>query len=182
MSIEPGTYGLGPESGSLSVRTGRRGAIAKAGHDLLIEVGAWGATVQLAADPGQSVLELTADSRSMRVVDGSGGMKALDEDDKSGIAQTIEEEVLKGTAIVFRSTSVTAPGDGQLRVRGDLELAGGINPVEFDLRVADDGRLTGSALVKQSAWGMKPYTALFGTLKVADQVEVSIDAQLGSPT
>src|ERR1700704_4112055 len=155
MSIEPGTYGLGPESGTLSVRTGRRGAIAKAGHDLLIEVGAWGATVQLAPDPAQTVLELTADSRSMRVVEGSGGMKALDDGDRTGIAETIDEEVLKGTPIAFRSRSVSVAGDGRLRVRGDLELAGGINPIEFDLQVADDGRLTGSAVVKQSAWGMK---------------------------
>jgi hypothetical protein len=33
-------------------------------------------------------------------------------------------------------------------------------------------------VVKQSAWGMKPYTTLFGTLKVADDVEVSLDGKL----
>ena len=43
---------------------------------------------------------------------------------------------------------------------------------------AADGRLTGTATVKQTDWGMKPYTALFGTLKVADEVEVAIDAGL----
>ena len=86
--------------------------------------------------------------------------------------------MLKGTAITFRSTAVQSAGDGRLSVQGDLELAGGINPIAFDLDIGDDGRVTGSAVVKQSAWGMKPYTALFGTLKVADEVEVSIDARL----
>ena len=86
--------------------------------------------------------------------------------------------MLKGTAIAFRSTSVQAAGDGRLSVQGDLELAGGSNPVAFELEIADDGHITGSAVVKQSAWGMKPYTALFGTLKVADEVTVSIDARL----
>jgi hypothetical protein len=38
------------------------------------------------------------------------------------------------------------------------------------------------ARVKQSEWGIKPYTALFGALKVADEVEVTIDGQLGSAT
>ena len=33
-------------------------------------------------------------------------------------------------------------------------------------------------MVKQTEWGMKPYTALFGTLKVADEVRVEIDAGL----
>jgi polyisoprenoid-binding protein YceI len=177
MSIEPGTYALGPESGSLTVRTGKGGAAARAGHNLLIEVGAWGATVQLDADPAQSVLELTADSRSLRVLDGTGGMTSLGDDDKSGITQTIDDEVLKGTAIVFRSTSVQSSDDGHLRVEGDLELAGGINPVAFELEL-DDDHVRGTATVRQTAWGMKPYSALFGTLKVADEVEVSIDARL----
>ena len=38
MSLQAGTYRLGPEDGTLRVRTGRSGAAAKAGHDLLIEV------------------------------------------------------------------------------------------------------------------------------------------------
>jgi hypothetical protein len=62
-------------------------------------------------------------------------------------------------------------------VEGDLELAGKHGPVAFELGSAG-GRLTGSATLKQSAWGMKPYSALFGTLKVADEVEIAIDAAL----
>jgi polyisoprenoid-binding protein YceI len=178
MSIEPGTYALGPEDGTLSVHTARTGAIAKAGHDLVIGVDRWGATLELAADPAQSVMELTADSTSFTVLDGTGGMKALDDDDRQGIAQTINEEVLKGTPITFRSTAVRPDGDGRLHVTGDLELAGGSNLIAFDVDIADDGRLTGSATVKQTAWGMKPYSALFGTLKVADEVQVSVDAKL----
>ena len=42
-----------------------------------------------------------------------------------------------------------------------------------------EGRLAGSATLKQSDWGIKPYSALFGTLKVADEVTVSIDANTG---
>jgi polyisoprenoid-binding protein YceI len=181
MSTPPGTYAVGPESGTLTVRTGKGGAAARAGHNLLIEVGTWGATVQLAADPASSVLELTADSHSLRVLDGTGGMTALSDDDKAGITQTIAEEVLKGMPIAFRSTSVQAAGDGRLRVQGDLELAGGNNPIAFELQIADDGTVRGGATVTQTAWGMKPYSALFGTLKVADEVEVAIDARL-TPT
>ena len=38
--------------------------------------------------------------------------------------------------------------------------------------------MTGSAVVTQTEWGMKPYSALFGALKVADEVRVEIDARL----
>jgi polyisoprenoid-binding protein YceI len=180
VSIEPGTYELGPQNGKLSVRTGRRGAIAKVGHDLLIEVGTWQARIEITADPQQTMLELTADSDSLRVREGTGGIQSLGDDERSGIDQTIAEEVLKGTAIAFRSRSVQSGHDGRLSVQGDLELAGAINPIAFELNVGDDGHVSASAVVNQTAWGMKPYTALFGTLKVADEVEVLIDGRLAS--
>jgi polyisoprenoid-binding protein YceI len=63
-------------------------------------------------------------------------------------------------------------------VEGELTLAGSTGPLAFDLAVSDDGRLTGAAVVRQSEWGMKPYSALFGALKVADDVRVEIDAAL----
>jgi polyisoprenoid-binding protein YceI len=178
MAIQPGTYELGPQDGKLVVRTGKGGAASKAGHNLVIEVERWGATVQFAQDPAQSVLELNADSTSFRVLDGTGGVKSLDAGDKDGIAQTINQEVLKGTSIAFKSTAVRPDGDDQLHVTGDLELANGVNLIAFDISVSDDGRLTGRATVKQTEWGMKPYSALFGTLKVTDEVGVEIDAKL----
>lgn len=178
MSIEPGTYALGPQNGTLSVRTGRRGAIAKVGHDLLIEVSAWGATVQIADDVGESVLELEADSNSLRVREGTGGLQKLGEDERSGIEETILKEVLKGTEIVFRSRSVAAKDDGHLSVEGELEMMRASNPVTLELRLDDNGHVTGSATITQSTWGMKPYTTLFGTLKVADDVQVLVDGTL----
>ena len=82
MPIQPGTYELGPADGTLSVRTSRTGAAAKAGHDLRMEVGSWSATIALAEDPAQTTMRLSADSRSLRVLEGTGGMSALDEDDR----------------------------------------------------------------------------------------------------
>ena len=158
---------LGPDNARLTVRTGRAGAAAKAGHDLLIEVTRWHGKL----DDG--AVELEADSRSLRVLEGSGGISPLDDDDKAGITQTIDEEILKGTPIVFRSSSVHPRGGG-LEVRGDLELAGARRPVDFMLDVGGDGSVAGSAQLKQTDWGIKPFSALFGTLKVADVVEVKV--------
>lgn len=160
---------FGPENSTLTVKTKRTGAASKAGHDLLLEVTSWSATLDQDADPA---LTLTADSGSLRVLEGSGGIQALGDDDKAGIEQTIEEEVLMGTPIEFRSTAV----DGR-RLEGELELAGQRHPISFELAGDEDGRLTGSATFKQSDWGMKPYSALFGTLKVADEVEVAFETR-----
>jgi hypothetical protein len=167
---------FGPDNASLTVRTGRTGAAAKAGHDLLIEVCSWEATLDVDAQPA---LVLTADSRSCRVLDGTGGIQALGDDDKSSIVETIEKEVLKGTPIAFRSTAIRRGADGRsLAVEGELELRGKPAPARFELALDGDGRLSGVATVKQTDWGIKPYSTLFGTLKVADEVQIAIEAKL----
>jgi hypothetical protein len=175
MAISAGSHTLGPDSGTLSVRTGKGGAAAKAGHNLLIEVTAWSATLTVGE---RTTLELTADPRSLKVIEGTGGMTSLGADDRAGIEQTINDEVLNGAPIAFRSTAVEGADSDRMRVSGELELASRRHPVSFELAVTDDGRLTGSAIVKQSDFGMKPYSALFGTLKVLDEVTVEVAVQL----
>ncbi len=175
MSPQAGTYALGPADGTLLVKTRKGGAAAKAGHDLTLEVTAWSATLQV-GEP--SSINLTADARSLRVRAGKGGVMPLGDDDRQSIRQSIDEEVLKRTPIEFRSTSVEISRDGRVLVAGELELSGRTAPIEFELSAGENGRLTGSAIVKQTAWGMKPFTILFGTLKVLDEVQVAIDVGL----
>ena len=179
MSIPSGKYKLGPEHAKLMVRTGKGGAAAKAGHNLSIHVRSWSAELNLADDPAQSSLTLDADSRSLIVVDGTGGIQALGDDDKVGITRTIDDEVLKGGTVQFRSTSVTpSPNDGPIVVTGELELLGRTAPLSFELQAGDDGHIAGTATIKQTDWGIKPYSALFGTLKVLDEVDVVVDGWL----
>jgi polyisoprenoid-binding protein YceI len=178
VTIPAGTYRLGPADGTLSVRTKRTGAAAKAGHNLVLHVTAWEATLAIAADPAASSLELTADGASLRVIEGTGGMQALGDDDKANIEQTIDDEVLKAQSVVFRSRAVQAGDGGGLAVQGDLSLLGETRPLAFDVAASAGGALSCVAVIKQTDWGMKPYSALFGTLKVVDEVEVSIDARL----
>jgi len=167
MAIPPGSYTLGPADGTLTVRTGKAGAAAKAGHNLVIEVTRWEAALEVGKGGGGSVA-LTADPRSLAVRSGSGGMGALGDEEKASIAQSIDDDVLKGGTIAFRSSAVVeAPGG--LRVQGDLDLLGATRPVSFDL-AGGSARVT----IKQSEWGIKPYTALFGTLKVADELTVEL--------
>jgi superoxide dismutase, Fe-Mn family len=119
------------------------------------------------------------DSTSLRVREGTGGMQALTGDDKANIEQTINDEVLLRTPIQFRSTSAELD-DRRLGVEGELTLMGQTHPLSFELAVDGGTRLRGSVVVKQSEWGMTPYTALFGALTVTDEVEVGIDVALAA--
>ena len=171
--IEPGTHRFGPSNATLSVQTRRGGAAAKAGHDLTLHVTAWEGTLTVGDDGAPAGAELSADATSLRVQAGTGGMKALDDADKANIHQTIDDEVLERRDIAFRSTSVQGG-----RVEGELTLGDTTRPLALDLTVDGDGAVSGHATVKQSDWGMKPYSALFGTLKVLDEVEVALEGQL----
>ena len=111
MSIQAGTHRLGPDNATLSVHTARTGAAAKAGHDLVMHVTAWEATLELADDPAGTSMELSADATSLRVQKGTGGIQALGDEEKASIHQTIDDEVLKRQDISFRSTAVQ--GDGE---------------------------------------------------------------------
>jgi hypothetical protein len=144
----------GPHNATLTVHTGRGGAAAKAGHDLTLLVERWSATL----DDGALTFE--ADSSSLRVLEGRGGISPLGDEEKAAIKQTIDEEILKGTPIAFRD--------------GRLTLNGVTRPVGFSFDGAE-----GRAEVRQSDFGIKPYSALFGTLKVADVVEVKVRSSDG---
>jgi polyisoprenoid-binding protein YceI len=178
MPIGPGTYVFGPDSATLLVKTKKGGAAAKAGHDLEIEVTRWNAKLELGEHPEAT---LTADASSFKVVQGTGGVSPLGAEEKAAIPKTIDAEVLKGTPIEFHSNRVAVDrGRHTVDVEGNLQLFGTQRPIAFKLNVGFDGRLAGSAQVKQSDWGIEPYTALFGTLRVADDVEVAIRAKTGS--
>jgi hypothetical protein len=160
------THTLGPDNASLQVHTKRQGVAAKVGHDLVIEVGSWEATLTTSEPPS---FELTADSTSLRIVEGNGGMKPLSDKDRGEIRKNIDAKILKQQPIKCRST-----GAGQ----GELELVGTTRPVPLSLDIGADGQFTGSATVVQSEWGIKPYTGLMGALKVADPVEIRVEGRL----
>jgi polyisoprenoid-binding protein YceI len=176
MAIQAGNYKLGPDNATLRVKTGRSGAAAKAGHNLVIEVKSWEATLTVADDPSASSVELSADPTSLHVIEGTGGAQKLGDDDKADIRKTIDKDVLKKKDIAFASSSV-AEADGGLTVAGDLTMGGQSKPVEFVVS-ANDGTVAGTATVKQSDWGIKPYSALFGALKVNDEVTVEVEGSL----
>jgi polyisoprenoid-binding protein YceI len=180
MSVRSGTHQLGPAQATLQVHTKRGGAAAKAGHDLVIEVGAWQATLTVGEEAADSSVELGADSASLRVTEGSGGMQALGDEDRANIEQTINDEVLEGREISFRSTSAE-PTEGGIRLEGELAIGDASRPIGFDLAVGEGGEIGARAVVKQSDWGIEPYTALFGALKVEDELAVVLDGHLPDP-
>jgi polyisoprenoid-binding protein YceI len=179
MRVNAGTHELGPDTASLTVKTYREGLAAKAGHDLIIDVRQWGATLEVGEDLSQSSLQLHADARSLYPREGLRGIKPLTDKDREEIRKNIDEKVLGGEPISFRSSAVeSADGGGRLSVRGELSIHGQSRPASFELSVGADGHVTGTAPLVQSEWGIKPYRGLMGALKVRDSLEVVFEGIL----
>jgi polyisoprenoid-binding protein YceI len=181
VSLAAGIHELGPDTASLVVKTYREGLAAKAGHDLIIEVREWGATLEVGVDPSHSSLQLKADARSLYPREGLRGVKPLTDKDRDEIRKNINQKVLGGEPISFRSTAVeAADGGGRLSVRGELTIRGRSRPAGFELSVGADGHVTGTAQLVQSEWGIKPYRGLIGALRVRDSLEVVFDGVLAT--
>jgi hypothetical protein len=169
MSIPEGTHNIGPSNGSLKVKTGKEGAAAKMGHDLVIGVNSWEATIEGGDSPS---IKLTADPGSLEVIEGSGGAKPLGDKDKADIKKSIGGKVLGSSQISFTSSEVT---DGS--ASGDLSIAGKSSSVSVPLNVSGD-TISGSLTLSQKDFGIKQFSAMMGALKVKDQVTVEFEGKL----
>ena len=180
MAIADGSYTLGPGSGQLLIKTSRTGLGARAGHDLTIEVTRWQGEVTVdSADVARSSVSVEVDVGSFEVRTGTGGVKPLTDADRAEIKKTIGEKILhtgQHPAITFRSTRV-AGTPGSFSIDGDLTITGRTQPVTVHGRLADD-RVQGSAAVVQSQWGIRPYTAFFGALKLSDEVTIEFNIRV----
>ena len=160
---------IGPDNGRLLLRTGRRGLAAQAGHDLVIEVTRWSGEVS------ETSVTVTAETGSLRVIEGKGGAISLSERDKREIAATARK-ILQADhqpEITFTSTKVTAD-----LVEGTLTILGRDRPFQLKVVQPGENRYRGTGTVVQSEYGIKPYTAMFGALKLADPVAVEAEVDL----
>ena len=168
----PGSYSFGPHNGRLLVKTYREGFAKAIGHDLVIEVGQWSASVTVAEDPSETAITARADVDSLNPVEGVGGVKPLTDADKAEIKKSIRK-VLTSPDISFESTSVKVAGNSAT-VSGDLTIMGRSEAVDVQM-TESGGKVKGTFSVLQSRWGIKPFTAALGALKVADRVDVEFE-------
>ena len=107
-------------------------------------------------------------------------MQALGDDDKADIRKTIDKDVLKKKDISF-ARPASPPTATASRSAATSRWAARASRSTFTL-TGDGGSINGSATVKQNDWGIKPYSALFGALKVNDEVTVEVEGSVGVRT
>jgi polyisoprenoid-binding protein YceI len=157
------------------VFTFKEGLLSAVAHDLAIRV----TSFSIDADAAARRVEATFDARSLRVVsamrDGSPDPRALSDADRRKIEQSIVDEVLgaaRSPSIRFTSTSVEPEGDGY-RVAGRLSLHGATRDLSLHAR-REGERLVADVTLHQPDYGVRPYSAMLGALKIKPDVRVRV--------
>lgn len=164
-------------SGTVTIRTAVEGSAARMGHRLVIRVDDWSATVTMTRKKPAAV-SFRAALGSLRVESGSGGVTPLSPVDRQVIlrnaAKTLESK--RYPEVTFQSNALSV-SDGTVEVAGDLTIHGVTRSLEAVLEIAA-GRATASIPVRQSDFGVKPYSLMLGQLRVGDEVIVDLDIEV----
>jgi polyisoprenoid-binding protein YceI len=176
---------LGPEQGRIVVRTTREGVAAKVGHDLEIEFGSWAGELELSDnDPDGARVLVRVKVDSLRVVTGAGGVAALTDGDRQEITRNALK-VLNADRypdIEFHSDKVRPDGDGDGdggELTGTLHIAGSSAPLILQVTATGPRAWRATGTIRQTTFGIKPYKAFLGALRLADEVNIEVD--LGLP-
>ena len=165
------------DSADCRVFTFRDGLLSMMAHDLELRV------THFALDVDEDRRAVTArfDATSLRVVqasrDGRPMPDALGARERAQIERSVGGDVLHAERfpeVVFASTSATERPGG-FAVTGTLTLHGVSRPVDVDVRL-DGDRAVAEARVHQPDFGVKPFTAMLGALKVKPDVVVRVTA------
>jgi polyisoprenoid-binding protein YceI len=182
MPFPPGRYALGPDLGQIRLRTTRAGIASRIGHDLLLAVPSWSGQLTVAADPEGLSLELHLDLGSLAVVAGTGGAATLSGNDRRAIVKNALEvlAVRRYPTATFATTGSVALEAGG-RLLGTLSLHGRTRALPLVVERLAPRAWRGTATVRQSDFGIKPYSAFLGALRLADPVAVEAELALPAP-
>ncbi len=172
-----------PADGRIVVNVYKKGAFSAFAHDHHFDVKEWRAGAELSGgDPSSVSLDVVISAASLRDT-----QQRLSEADRKKVdAQAAGPEVLDAAhhpRIAFRSERVEltpATGAGSTArgtLHGTLTRRGRSVPtdVPFEAERARDGwHVRGTARVKQSDFGIKPFSGFAGTVGVKDELSIEI--------
>ncbi len=177
-----------PASGRIVVHVFKKGLFSGFAHDHHFDVTEWRASADVAdGTPASTSVEVVLSAGSLR-----DRQQRLSEADRRKVdAQAAGPEVLDAAhhpRIEFRSQGVELePGPAEKgehvrgKLHGTLTLRGRSVPavVVFEAdRASDAWRVHGDARVKQSDFGIKPFSGFAGTVGVKDELDVEITLTL----
>jgi polyisoprenoid-binding protein YceI len=162
-------------AGECRLYTLREGALAAVGHDLALRATRWSVDVQREARTVTARVQAASVEVLCARRDGADDPGALSAGDRAKIDRSARGDVLqveRFPEVVFEGRWA---GDDPSAVEGSLTLCGVTRPLTARV-TRSAGRVVCTASVHQPTWGIKPYSAMLGALRV--QAEVTVEWSL----
>lgn len=165
---------LAADAVTCDVFTRREGMLSAAGHDLRVRA----TRAMWTVDAARGELRATIEAAGLRVAcavrGGRDDPDALSAGDREKIDRALHDEVLEARRFPRVEVQATFARDGdRATVRGRVTLHGVEGPFEAVAR-RDGGWWEASCALDQTAFGIRPFTAMLGALKVGRVVELRV--------
>lgn len=173
-------YDLDATESALSVWTYKAGLLSKLAHDLNLRATGW--TSPLTVEDGRFSVRATVPVKGLRVQGQVKGERVvpLKFSDHEEIEKNLRNadvlDAQRFPEIVYVAEGREAAGGSAFTVAGQLTIKGRTVDVPVEVKIEADGdalRVTGEVELAQSAFGIKPFSALMGALKIKDALRVS---------
>jgi polyisoprenoid-binding protein YceI len=128
-------------------------------------------------DASAKTVGLTVDAAKMNVLDPTLTPSRRDTVRAAMIGPQVLD-VAKYPTISFRSTTIDQRNPTHWTITGNLSLHGLMRPVTFQVLRADASHFSGSATIRQTAFGITPIRIAAGTVSVKDDVTVAFEIVL----
>lgn len=154
----------------LHVYTWREGLLARVGHDLRLSARRFA----VGREGDHFVVRVPAEALAVDGAMKDGRLEPMSDKDRHDIEAAMRDEVLQARlypSIQFRGEILGS------HVSGELTLHGQTHPLSVPI-VAATERVRGEVEFAPSRWGIHPYRALLGALRLEDRVGVAFDVAI----
>jgi polyisoprenoid-binding protein YceI len=173
-------YLLDASQGQFTVQAFARGALSVVGHSPTFAVRSYKGAIDFSPDAiASAAVHLTVQADSLDLTD------AVSQKDHVEIESRMRQEVLETAryaTIAFESSEISgdkiAEGWYRLVITGNLLLHGVTKPHRLDAQLRlteDEARVSGDCKLSQSAYRIKPVSALAGMLRLQDELKIAFD-------
>lgn len=178
-------YRVDPQQSRVFLRTGRDGPMKASGHDHVIASADVEGLVLLGGDPQQSRADLRLPLRQLIVDDPAHREKfglepELPKSAIEGTTRNMQDKVLESGRFPWATVSVQVLSVQE--TQADLDVSVTVHGTTFDYRVPATLKagpealaVSGSMTVGHGDFGLTPFSAVGGLLRVAEDIEVVFD-------
>jgi polyisoprenoid-binding protein YceI len=181
-------YRLSSADSSLHILVYRGGTLASLGHNHVMSSKSVAGFVWLHSnlqasgfDLAMPVNDLIVDDNAARQAEGADFPPNVPDDAKAGTQRNmLSEAVLDGAhypRVTLRSISVSGSKDNPV-IRASIAVKGQAREVSVPVKLSEQGRqlkVSGEFEIKQSDFGIKPFSVALGALQVQDTLRVKFE-------